>query len=77
MRRLWKPGGSAYLGIAFGRAAAVGAPLEVQVYSHFGPVKALSQVLPAPAGYPDFTIIDLGRIFQAVETARPIGRIGS
>jgi hypothetical protein len=46
----------------------VGAPLEIHVYSYSGSVKMLGQVLP-PAGYPDFTIIDLGRIFQAVETA--------
>lgn len=67
-RSLWKPGKSAYLGIAFGRAVAVGAPLEIHVYSYSGSVKGLGQVSP-PAGYPDFTIIDLGRIFQAVETA--------
>jgi hypothetical protein len=68
VRERWKPGDSAYLGIAFGRAAAVGAPLEVRVYSHYGSVKTPAQVLP-PAGYPDFTIIDLGQIFQAVVAA--------
>jgi hypothetical protein len=68
LRGNWKPGNSVYLGIAFGRAAAVGAPLEVHVYSHSGSAKTPTLV-PPPAGYPDFTIIDLGRIFQAVEAA--------
>jgi MerR HTH family regulatory protein len=67
-RSNWKRGDSAYLGIAFGRAAAVGAPLSIHIYSYTGSVKTPAQVLPPP-GYPDFTIIDLAQIFQAVDAA--------